>query len=83
MTTSPRRARRRVARSATVVRTERLTTDLLRVVATVDDPAAMPPLEFTDHYVKLLFAPDGADYSWPFDPEQVQAVSVPDGPFRG
>lgn len=72
MTTSPRTARRRVARSATVVRTERLTTDLVRIIARVDDPSTMPELPFTDHYVKLLFAPQGAGYSWPFDPEKVQ-----------
>jgi NADPH-dependent ferric siderophore reductase len=34
---------------------------------------ALPELTFTDHYVKLLFPPPGADYRHPFDPEQVRA----------
>jgi NADPH-dependent ferric siderophore reductase len=38
-----------------------------------DDVRGLGGLTFTDHYVKLLFAPAGADYSWPFDPDQVRA----------
>ncbi len=29
-------------------------------------------LEFTDHYIKLLFVPESADYSWPFDVQQIR-----------
>src|SRR5699024_5063279 len=28
--------------------------------------------EFTDHYIKLLFVPEHADYSWPFDAQQIR-----------
>jgi NADPH-dependent ferric siderophore reductase len=27
----------------------------------------------TDHYVKILFAPHGCDYRWPFDPDALKA----------
>lgn len=65
--------RRRQVRTATVVAKEQLTPDLVRVVLGGADVAALPELEFTDHYVKLLFPPEGADYTWPFDPEQLRA----------
>lgn len=38
-----------------------------------DDLTTLPELTFTDNYVKLLFPPVGADYQWPFDPEQIKA----------
>ena len=60
---------RRVPKFATVVRTEQVAPDFVRVVLGGDDIAALAPLEFTDHYVKLLFPPPGADYRWPFDPD--------------
>lgn len=44
----------------------------MRVTAALDDPAGFPPLPFTDHYVKLLFPAPGADYAWPFDPEELR-----------
>lgn len=64
--------KKRTPKQATVLRTERLTRDLVRVHLTGDDIADMPPLEYTDSYVKLLFAPEGASYSWPFDPEEIR-----------
>jgi NADPH-dependent ferric siderophore reductase len=64
---------KRVARSATVLRTETLSPSLVRVVLGGPDLAALPELTFTDHYVKLLFPPAGADYAWPFDPEEIRA----------
>ncbi|MGO1971943.1 MAG: siderophore-interacting protein [Propionibacteriaceae bacterium] len=70
--TAPARPKRPV-RTATVVRTEKLSATLVRVVFTVDDPAGMPELSFTDHYVKILFAPEGADYTWPFDDDTIRA----------
>lgn len=63
---------RRVPKSATVLRTEQVAPDFVRVVLGGDDIAAMAPLEFTDHYVKLLFPPAGADYRWPFDPDALR-----------
>lgn len=70
MTAAPRP--KRPVRTATVVRTEKLSASLVRVVLTVDDPTGMPELPFTDHYVKILFAPEGADYVWPFDDDTIK-----------
>ncbi len=66
-------ARKRVMRTAEVVRTEHLTKSYVRVVLTGGDLASLPDLQHTDHYVKLLFAPPGADYAWPFDPDEIRA----------
>ena len=63
---------KRVARSATVLRTEQLSPAMVRVVLGGPDLAALPELEFTDHYVKLLFPPPGAGYGWPFDPDEIR-----------
>lgn len=63
---------RRVPKSATVVRTEQVARDLVRVILTGDDIAKLPPLDFTDHYVKLLFPPAGADYDHPFDADEIR-----------
>ncbi|GMA38864.1 siderophore-interacting protein [Mobilicoccus caccae] len=64
--------RRRVPREAVVTRTERLTRDLVRVSFEGDGVAHIPPLKFTDSYIKLLFPPEGADYAWPFDPDRMR-----------
>ena len=71
MPTPTRRVRR--ARQATVVRREQLTPAMVRVVLTGADLADLGELPFTDHYVKLLFPPPGADYRWPFDPEEIRS----------
>lgn len=71
MSERPQR-RKRVLRTATVVRTEQLTTELVRVIVTGDDLVELPELTLTDHYIKLVFAPAGAAYAWPFDPEAVK-----------
>lgn len=68
--TQPRR--KRVARSATVLRTEQLTPHLVRVVLGGEGLAGFPAGEFTDHYVKLLFPQVGVDYPEPFDMEAVR-----------
>ena len=65
-------SQRRIPKSATVRHVEWLTPEVVRVVAALDDPASMPELTKTDHYVKILF-PVG-EYAWPFDPEQIRAV---------
>ncbi|WP_226347172.1 siderophore-interacting protein [Agilicoccus flavus] len=62
----------RPARSVTVVGARRLTPDLVRVEFTGEDLVALGELEFTDHYVKLLFPPPGADYTWPFEPARIR-----------
>lgn len=70
---APTRPRRpRVTRAATVTGSEWLTRDLVRVHLAGPDLATIEPLAHTDSYVKLLFAPRGAGYAWPFDPERIQ-----------
>ncbi len=51
-------------RHARVVRTERLTPNMVRVVLGETELTAG---EFTDHYVKLLFPAPGIEYPEPFD----------------
>lgn len=65
--------RTRAPRVAEVVRTERITPHMIRVVLGGEGLAGFPVGAFTDHYVKLLFAPPGAPYRAPFDVEQIRA----------
>jgi NADPH-dependent ferric siderophore reductase len=65
--------RNRVLRSAVVVRKFHLAPQLVRVVFTGEDLRSLPDMTFTDHYIKILFAPDGAGYGWPFDPDEIRA----------
>lgn len=66
---------RRRTRTATVTRKEWLNPEMVRVFFTGADLADLPELTFTDHYVKILFAPEGADYRWPFDPEGLRETA--------
>ena len=59
--TGPNGRRPRIPRVAEVLRTERLTPHMIRVVLGGDGLAGFPAGEFTDHYVKLLFPPDAPD----------------------
>ncbi|HEY5820918.1 MAG TPA: siderophore-interacting protein [Propionibacteriaceae bacterium] len=70
--------RKRVVKRAVVVRTERLTPAMIRVVFTGTDLAGMSELEYTDHYIKILFPPAGADYTWPFDPDAIRLTHPPE-----
>ncbi|TYP88929.1 NADPH-dependent ferric siderophore reductase [Blastococcus xanthinilyticus] len=56
-----------------MVRTERLTPHMIRVVLGGDGLTGLGVGEFTDHYVKLMFPPPGAAYGAPYDVDQVQA----------
>ncbi|MFB7244970.1 NADPH-dependent ferric siderophore reductase [Streptomyces populi] len=58
--------------SAKVVRTERLTPHMQRVVLGGDTLADFATSGRTDHYVKLLFGPPGVTYPEPFDLERVR-----------
>ncbi|CAB4933891.1 unannotated protein [freshwater metagenome] len=71
MTQAPKK--RRVTRVGTVVRTERVTPHLVRVVLGGEALAGFGAGDFTDHYVKLQLPPAGAPYAAPFDAEVVQA----------
>jgi NADPH-dependent ferric siderophore reductase len=74
----PRPPRKRVARVAEVVRTDRLTPHLVRVVLGGPGLAGLPVGAFTDHYVKLLFRPADAPYDVPYDVEEVRAELPPE-----
>lgn len=58
--------------SAKVVRTERLTPHMQRVVLGGDTLAEFATSGRTDHYVKLLFGPPGLTYPEPFDLERIR-----------
>ncbi|MEU3457800.1 siderophore-interacting protein [Micromonospora sp. NPDC006766] len=53
--------------AATVVRTERPTPHLIRLVLGGEELAGLPVGAYTDHYVKLLFPPAGVAYPHPID----------------
>lgn len=50
-----------------VLRTERLTPSMIRVVAGGPGLAAFEPSEYADSYVKMVFLSPGVDYPEPFD----------------
>ncbi|OIK28620.1 NADPH-dependent ferric siderophore reductase [Streptomyces malaysiense] len=56
-----------------MVRTERLTPHMQRVVLGGDGLAGFAADSFTDHYVKLLFGPPDVTYPEPFDLERIRA----------
>ncbi|WP_405852690.1 siderophore-interacting protein [Streptomyces sp. NBC_00090] len=60
------------ATEARVVRTERITPHMVRVVLGGPGLDAFEVGEYTDHYVKLLFAPEGVAYPEPFDMERIR-----------
>ncbi|MGW2424921.1 siderophore-interacting protein [Streptomyces sp. NPDC001709] len=72
MAERPGRKPRRT-RTAQVVRTERLTPHMQRVVLGGEGLADFAADTCTDHYVKLLFGPDGVTYPEPFDLERIRA----------
>lgn len=76
MSERPRKAR--PTRSAVVVGKEWLSPGLVRIVLGGEQLATIPALEFTDSYIKLIFAPPGADYAWPFDPDAVRVDHPPE-----
>lgn len=71
MAERPARKQRRT-HSAQVVRTERLTPHMQRVVLGGDGLADFSADSCTDHYVKLLFLPDGVTYPEPFDLQRIR-----------
>ncbi|MET7763647.1 siderophore-interacting protein [Streptomyces sp. NPDC005393] len=58
---------------AQVVRTDRLTPHMVRVVLGGDGLADFTAGECTDHYIKLLFPAAGVSYPEPFDLEGIRA----------
>ena len=61
-----------VPKRATVARTERLTPHMIRVVLALDPAARLEIGACTDHYVKLVFPPDGEVYPEPLDLEAIR-----------
>jgi len=57
-----------------VLRTERLTPNMHRVVLGGDGLARFEAGAYTDHYVKLMFPAAGVQYPEPFDPAQIRAT---------
>ncbi|MEV1010537.1 siderophore-interacting protein [Streptomyces sp. NPDC049881] len=66
-TPADRPARKRTVHEGRVLRTERITPHMIRVVFGGPGLAAFRAGEYTDHYVKLLFPAPGAAYPEPFD----------------
>ncbi|MFD8986055.1 siderophore-interacting protein [Streptomyces sp. NPDC059564] len=66
--------RARTVGTAVVVRTERLTPHMVRIVLGGDGLAGFGAGVYTDHYVKLLFAPEGVRYAEPWDLERIRAT---------
>lgn len=64
--------RARTVGTAVVVRTERLTPHMVRVVLGGEGLTGFGAGEFTDHYVKLLFPPQGVTYPEPWDLERIR-----------
>ncbi|WP_031486697.1 siderophore-interacting protein [Streptomyces bicolor] len=58
--------------SAQVIRTERLTPHMQRVVLGGEGLADFAADTCTDHYVKMLFSPVGVSYPEPFDLERIR-----------
>ncbi|MFF0557312.1 siderophore-interacting protein [Streptomyces sp. NPDC004266] len=61
------------ATEARVVHTERITPHMVRVVLGGPGLDGFSAGTYTDHYVKLLFAPEGVVYPEPFDMERIRA----------
>ncbi|WP_283844452.1 siderophore-interacting protein [Streptomyces sp. RerS4] len=66
--------RARTVGTAVVVRTERLTPHMVRIVLGGDGLAGFGAGVYTDHYVKLLFAPEGVRYAEPWDLDAIRAA---------
>jgi NADPH-dependent ferric siderophore reductase len=66
----PRRTPR--VNAAQVQRVEQITPHMVRVVLGGEGLAGFTAGEFTDHYVKLLFAPEGVTYPEPYNMQQIQ-----------
>lgn len=60
------------AHEAQVVRTERITPHMVRLVLAGEGLDAFDAAEFTDHYIKVLFAPEGVSYPEPFDMARIR-----------
>ncbi|MCZ9309081.1 siderophore-interacting protein [Corynebacterium uberis] len=69
--------RKRRALGATVTATRWISSNLIRVSFSCPGIVGMD-LPFTDHYIKFLFIPEGADYSWPFELAEIRETRPAD-----
>jgi NADPH-dependent ferric siderophore reductase len=60
------------AREAQVLSTERITPHMVRLVLGGEGLAGLDAAEFTDHYIKVLFAPAGVRYPEPFAMDRIR-----------
>ncbi|MFV2119256.1 siderophore-interacting protein [Streptomyces sp. Act-28] len=60
------------AHEAQVVRIERITPHMVRIVLGGEGLSSFATSGLTDHYVKILFAPEGVTYPEPFDLERIR-----------
>lgn len=65
--------RARTVGTAVVVRTERLSPHMVRLVLGGEGLREFGAGGYTDHYVKLLFAPVGVNYPAPWDLDRIRA----------
>ncbi|SDO83463.1 NADPH-dependent ferric siderophore reductase, contains FAD-binding and SIP domains [Nakamurella panacisegetis] len=70
--------RRAAPKTATVVRTERLSPTMIRVVFGGADLVDFEPSDCTDSYVKLWFLQPGIDYPRPLDLDRIRAEVLPE-----
>lgn len=63
---------RRVPTRATVTAVSRLSPHMVRVELALPESASFDVGAYTDHYIKLLFPPEGADYGADADMAQIQ-----------
>ncbi|MFJ3881310.1 siderophore-interacting protein [Streptomyces sp. NPDC090077] len=66
--------RARTVGTAVVVRTERLTPHMVRIVLGGDGLAGFGAGAYADHYVKILFEPEGVRYAEPWDMDVIRAT---------
>ncbi|BAU95631.1 siderophore-interacting iron utilization protein [Corynebacterium suranareeae] len=76
-TEAPRKKRSMKAKSATVTGIKQISPELIRLSFDCPDIIGAD-LAFTDHYIKILFVPEGADYSWPFDLAEISETKPRD-----
>lgn len=74
---TPEKNDKKMVREAEVVEVEWLSPGLVRISFTGEALRDIPELDCTDHYIKFFFPPEGAQYSWPFDPAQLRTALLP------
>ncbi|GAA1359425.1 siderophore-interacting protein [Brevibacterium luteolum] len=73
-------AKKRTLRHGTVTSRRGLSDELIRLTVTSSDLIGLD-VPYTDHYIKLLFPPAGAEYAWPDDAAEVlEDRTRPDAP---